>query len=176
MKMILKSIVAAAILAMTFGISAAGTAFAGPSETALLESFVGNWRGSSTLTGGEEPETFTCRMTMASGTGAKVNFAGRCSLIGMNLAVNGTVAYSDENRRFEGAMTSNTAYSGLAVGRKQGDRVIFDFNKRNLDESGRDLTIGSTIILDADKITVEFVVTFNSSGEKMNASVPFDRI
>lgn len=175
MNSILKSGVAGLALAGVMGMSLMTPATAGEAETALLQTFVGNWRGSSVLTGGEEPETFTCRLTMADGNGARVNFAGRCSLIGMNLAVNGTVTYSDQNRRYEGAMTSNTAYSGLAVGQKRGDQIVFSFNKRNLSEEGQDLTIGSTIILEEDKITVEFQVTFNENGDTMNASVPFAR-
>lgn len=175
MRTALKSSLAVTILASSLGFAGVSPAPAGPVETELLESFVGNWRGTSVLTGGEEEEDFTCRMSIADGNGPKINFAGRCSLIGMNLAVNGSIAYVDENRRYEGAMTSNTAYSGLAVGQKQGDKIIFSFNKRNLDESGRDLSIGSTIVLDGDIISVEFEVTFNESGDKMLASVPFNR-
>lgn len=171
----ISSILAALLMAVSLAFGAATPSYAGPEETALLESFVGNWRGESVLTGGEEDEDFTCRMTVAKGTGAKINFAGRCSLIGMNLAVNGTIAYIDANRRYEGAMTSNTAYSGIAVGQRRGDSIRFTFNKRNLDESGRDLTIGSNIILQGDSIVVEFEVTFNESGDKMNAHVPFER-
>lgn len=171
----MKSLTATFVLALSLLVGSVAPVFAGPAESELLESFVGNWKGTSVLTGGEEDEEFTCRMTIASGTGSKINFAGRCSLIGMNLAVNGTIAYVEASNRYEGAMTSNTAYSGIAVGRRQGDKLIFSFNKRNLDDSGRDLSIGSTIILDDDRIAVEFEVTFNESGEKMNASVPFDR-
>lgn len=169
------SAISAIVLGLTLAWGAVSAASAGPEETALLESFVGNWRGESVLTGGEEEERFTCRMTVAKGNAAKINFAGRCSLVGMNLAVNGTIAYVDANRRYEGAMTSNTAYSGIAIGQRRGDSIRFSFNKRNLDQSGRDLTIGSNIILQGDSIVVEFEVTFNESGDKMNANVPFTR-
>lgn len=175
MHSIIKTGIAAVILATTLALTGAPQTFAGEAEAQMLDSFVGNWRGNSVLTGGDEPEDFTCRMAIANGTGTKINFAGRCSLVGMNLAVNGTVSYNEENQRFEGAMTSNTAYSGLAVGRVRGDDIVFDFRRRNLDESGRDLSIGSVIVLGDDQITVEFEVTFNESGDQMNASVPFHR-
>lgn len=171
----LKSLLSTLVIAGAFAAPISAPAFAGEAESALLQTFVGSWRGTSVLTGGEEPEDFTCRMSIADGNGARINFAGRCTLIGMNLAVNGTVAYVDENRRYEGAMTSNTAYSGLAVGQQRGDQIVFSFNERNLSDAGQDLTIGSTIILEEDKISVEFVVTFNESGDTMNASVPFSR-
>lgn len=175
MRIKLFSGVAAAVLALIVTLTSVASVQAGPAEDELLQGFVGNWRGNSVLTGGDEPEEFTCRMTIADGNGSRINFAGRCSLIGINLAVNGTVAYIDENRRYEGAMTSNTAYSGLAVGRQQGDRIIFNFQRRNLSDAGQDLTVGSTIILDGDHITVEFIVTFNESGDTMEATVPFGR-
>ena len=158
-----------------FMFSGAMQAQAAQTEMDLLSSYVGDWRGSGELVGGDEPERFTCRMTINQGNAAKINFAGRCAVAGLNLSVRGTIAYNDEARRYEGIMTSNTAYSGLAIGRRSGDSIRFDFQRREVDDKGQDMTVDSHIVLNSAGITVEFEVTFNDSGDKMHTSVPFER-
>ena len=148
---------------------------AGQAEVDLLQSYVGSWRGEGMLTGGDEPEAFRCRLSVVKGSETKVNYAGRCSLVGMNLSINGTISFSDANNRYEAAMTSNTDFSGMAVGRKRGNSIIFDLSERETTKEGNELTIGSKILLKDGKITVEFDVTFSDSNETMNASVPFNR-
>lgn len=166
------TLVLAALLALP-----ASAAMAGQAQMDLLASYVGNWRGTGKLTGGDQPETFTCRMIIAKGNKEKINYSGRCALtfIPLNLGVSGTIAYNDAQDRYEGAMTSNTAYSGLAIGRQRGQTITFDFQTRERDDKGQDLTVGSKISLDSGQITVNFDVEFNDSGEKMFATVPFER-
>jgi len=150
-------------------------AYAGQAEIDLLASYVGNWKGEGLLVGGEEPETFRCRMTVAKGQQAKINYAGRCTLAGMNLAVSGTIAYMDDANRYEGAMTSNTAFSGVAIGKKRGSTITFDLKERSSSDQNGDMTIGSKILLKGGKITVEFEIEFSESGKTMKTSVPFSR-
>ncbi|GHA10235.1 hypothetical protein GCM10007989_00430 [Devosia pacifica] len=150
-------------------------AFAGPAEYNLLVSYIGNWRGSGQLVGGDRPESFNCRMNIAKGNDTRINYAGRCALVGLNLSVSGTIAYNDANNRYEAAMSSNAGFTGLAIGQRQGDQISFDLREQGRDQSGNDVSIGSEIILKDGGITVNFLVEFNDSGDTMSASVPFNR-
>jgi hypothetical protein len=93
----------------------------------------------------------------------------------MNLSVSGTIAFSDEHKRFEAAMSSNAGFSGVAVGVRQGDRISFDLKQRQADRGGNDVRIGSRIILLGNSITVDYEVEFNESGDVLVASVPFSK-
>ena len=154
---------------------AAVPARAGDAEIALLQSYVGNWRGSGVVSGGAEPEDFKCRMQVTRGNQGKVNYAGRCSLVGLNLSVAGTIAYIDAKGRYEAAMTSNAGFTGTAIGRKVAGGVVFDLRERNVDEERGDMSIESTVRLQGGKVTVEFHVLFHKTGERMQATVPFQR-
>jgi hypothetical protein len=153
----------------------AGPAFAGPAELGLLTSYVGEWRGDSELVGGNKPEPFKCRLTMAKGNQAKINYSGRCTLVNMNLSVTGTISYNDKERRYEAIMSTNAGFTGLAVGRIQGDKISFKLEERQTDKGGNNIRIGSIIILEDDSITVNYEVEFNESGHVLTAMVPFAR-
>ncbi len=172
----LSRIVALAGLLAAIPLAAAAPAYAAAADVALLKSYVGSWKGRGTLIGAET-EAVVCRLTLSEGNGDKVNYSGRCSLAGTSLAVNGTLAYVDANKRFEAAMTSNVTFSGLAVGKKSGDDIVFNLKERNKDEEGNDLTVTADIIL-KDKgaaIGVNFQVVFNATGNSLKASVPFTK-
>ncbi|HEY8595131.1 MAG TPA: hypothetical protein VIL84_07790 [Devosiaceae bacterium] len=165
-------VIAVAVLAAPGFVPAA---FAGQTEMDLLSSYIGNWKGSALLTGGEEPETFNCRMTVAKGEQAKINFAGRCALVGLNLSVSGTINYNDQLRRYEAIMTTNTAYGGQVFGHRQNGNILFDFQQRQANTQGVEMSVGSKILLSDGKITVDFQVTLNESGKTLKTSVPFAR-
>lgn len=154
---------------------AAGPVQAGQAELDLLKSYVGSWSGSSVLVGGEKPESFRCRLTVAPGTDAKINYSGRCTLVNMNLSVAGTIAYNDAARRYQAVMSSNVGFTGQAVGIKQGDRISFNLAEKQTDRGGNDVRIGSKITLSNQTITVDFEVEFNNSGDILTAKVPFSR-
>lgn len=147
----------------------------GEAELDLLTSYIGNWAGAGMLVGGEAPESFRCRLTVAKGNQAKINYSGRCTLINMNLSVGGTIAFDDASQRYQAVMSSNAGFTGLAVGRQQGDRISFDLMEKQKDRGGNDVRIGSRIQLNGSAITVDFEVEFNNSGEILTASVPFSR-
>lgn len=155
---------------------AAVPAMAAPADVALLKSYIGAWKGRGELIGAEK-ESVVCRLTLSEGNSDKVNYSGRCSLAGTSLAVNGTLAYSDQNKRYEAAMTSNVTFSGLAVGRKSGDGIVFNLKERNKDEEGNDLTVTADIALRGKGATiqVDFNVVFNATGDTLRASVPFTK-
>jgi hypothetical protein len=114
-------------------------------------------------------------MTIAPGNQGKINYVGRCSLVSLNLSVRGTIAYNAANRVYEAAMSSNTAFSGVAIGRRQGEAIVFNLAERAADIRGSQMTIGSQITLQDEKIAIAFDIEFNASGQKMHAMVPFDR-
>ena len=74
-------------------------------------------------------------------------------------------------------MTSNVTFSGLAVGKKSGDNIVFNLKERNKDEEGNDLTVTAAIVLKGkgQAIGVDFQVIFNATGEMLKASVPFTK-
>jgi len=156
----------------TLGVS---QALAGEAELAVLTSYVGNWQGEGALVGGDKPEPFRCRMSIAKGNQQKVTYTGRCSLVSANLSISGTISYNDAQRQYEAAMSSNAGFTGMAVGRLRGDEITFDLRQQQKDRSGSDVRIGSQILLVDDVITVNFEVEFNNSGDVLHASVPFAR-
>jgi hypothetical protein len=153
----------------------AAPAQAGPAELDLLASYVGSWSGAGALVGGETPESFTCRLDIKKGNQSKINYAGRCTLINMNLTVSGTIAFDDEAQRYQAVMSSNAGFKGVAVGRQQGDQISFDLVEKQKDRGGNDVRIGSKIQLISDTVRVDFEVEFNNSGQVLTASVPFSR-
>jgi hypothetical protein len=156
--------------------SAVAPALAGPNETAFLQSYVGGWKGTGLLTGGETDETFTCRVNVTKGRDNKINYAGRCAVAGLNLSVAGTIAYVDANGRYEAAMTSNATFTGTAVGRRQGGSVVFDLKERETDEKGNDMTISAQVLLQGPNMGLKFHYILNDTGDTMDASVKFERL
>ena len=163
------------IAAISFAILGnVASAQAGPTEVALLSNYIGEWSGASVLQGGDEPEPFTCRLTIDKGNQAKINYAGRCTLVNMNLSVSGTIAYDDASRTYQAIMGSNAGYKGVAVGRVKGDTITFDLAEKETDRAGQPVRLGATITLvGSDSITVAYQVEFNNSGRVLTASVPF---
>ncbi len=149
-------------------------ATAGPAEVALLSNYIGEWSGASVLQGGDKPEPFTCRLTIDKGNQAKINYAGRCTLVNMNLSVSGTIAYDDATQTYQAIMGSNAGYKGVAVGRVQGDKITFDLAEKESDRAGRPVRLGASITLvGSNSITVDYQVEFNDSGTVLTATVPF---
>lgn len=154
--------------------SAVAPAFAAPADVALLQSYIGDWRGRGVLIGANT-ETVVCRMSLTQGNQDKVNYSGRCTLAGTQLSVAGTMAYVEANKRFEAAMTSNATFTGVAVGQKRGSGLVFNLRERDKDEKGKDLSITAQITLKDDSIQVTFEVVYVESGDSLRAEVPFSR-
>lgn len=145
-------------------------------QIALLNSYIGSWSGQGALVGGDRNEPFRCRLSVAKGNAAKINYSGRCTLVNATLSISGTIAYNEQAKRYEAAMSSNAGYTGLAVGQARGSNITFDLQERQKDRSGSDVRIGSKITLTGNtSITVDFEVEFNNSGEVLTASVPFSQ-
>ncbi|MNS81489.1 hypothetical protein D3C72_1152030 [compost metagenome] len=114
-------------------------------------------------------------MSLTQGNQQKVNYSGRCTLAGTQLSVAGTMAYIESSRRFEAAMSSNATFTGIAVGQKRGNGLIFNLRERDKDEEGKDLNISAQITLNGDAIDVVFEVVYVESGDSLRAEVPFSR-
>ncbi len=149
-------------------------AWAGRAEVDLLHSYIGAWKGRGVVTGARQ-ETVVCRMTIDKGNQDKVNYSGRCAMAGTTVSVNGTLAYIDAKRRFEAAMTTNAGFTGVAIGNKRGDSVVFNLREAVEDEEGNDLDVTADITLAGEKVTVDFLVVFRESGDSLRATVPFTK-
>ncbi len=164
----------AAALAGLLATAGAAPAVAAPADVALLKSYIGDWRGRGVLVGANT-ETVLCRMSLTQGNQDKVNYNGRCTLAGTQLSVAGTMAYVEASRRFEAAMSSNATFTGVAVGQKRGNSLVFNLREREKDEKGKDLNISAQITLNGDAIKVIFEVVYVESGDSLRAEVPFSR-
>lgn len=162
---------AAAAIAATIAVSAPG--MAAQADLDLIQSYVGDWRGSGSMTSAEgNTETVRCRLGITRSTNEKINFSGGCVLAGANLHMQGTMAYIAANNRYEAVLTSNTAFSGNAIGRRSGSKVTF--NITSTDSNGNAADVRAGFGLSNGKINVDFTVT-NPDGSRTRASVPFDR-
>lgn len=174
MTRILRQALGAAVAVVLTGLVAM-PAVAGPAELERLTSYIGSWSGEGVMVGGNAPEPFRCRLTVAKGNQAKINYSGRCTLVKMNLSVAGTISYDDAGRRYVAAMSSNAGFTGTAVGQQKGDAIIFNLAEKETDKAGNVIRIGSRITLEGDGIQVDFEVEFNQSGNLLTAEVPFSR-
>ena len=165
---------ASAIAAIVLAAGAVSPALAGPTEVALLSNYIGEWSGAGVLQGGDSPEPFTCRLTIDKGNQAKINYAGRCTLVNMNLSVSGTIAYDDASRTYQAIMGSNAGFKGVAIGRVKGGTITFDLTEKEEDRAGNAVRLGAQIVLiNNTSITVNYQVEFNDSGRVLTATVPF---
>ena len=163
-----------AAMAVMIGGLFAVPAQAGPAELDLLKAYIGEWNGAGVLVGGDKPESFRCRLTIDKGNQAKINYAGRCTLVNMNLSISGTIAFDDKSQTYQAVMSSNAGFTGIAVGKVKGDEIGFDLAEKQKDRAGNAVRIGSQItLIGASSITVNFEVEFNNSGHVLTASVPF---
>jgi hypothetical protein len=168
------SLLRGAALAGLLAAGATAPALAAPADIALLQSYIGDWRGRGVLVGANT-ETVVCRMSLTQGNQNKVNYSGRCTLAGTQLSVAGTMAYDEANSRFEAAMSSNATFTGVAIGQKRGGGLVFNLRERDKDEEGKDLSISAQISLNDEAINVVFEVVYVESGDSLRAEVPFSR-
>jgi hypothetical protein len=142
-------------------------------EIEFLSSYLGEWRGRGVMSGANS-ETVVCRLTLSPGNNDKINYNGRCTLAGTNLAIQGSLAYIDQSRRYEAVMTSNASFQGVAVGQRRGNGVVFNLQERNRAD-GQDMSITAGIALQNGQISVNFKVVDAKSGGTITANVPFSK-
>jgi hypothetical protein len=141
---LLKLFVSAALL------SAALPAMAGPKEQALLQSVVGTWKGSSTVTG-PMAGPVDCSLKFTAGSGGKLAYAGNCEFGKGTTAFRGTVIYNDAAKRYETAGTGQ-GVSVNGFGKASGGTVTFSVS--NLETSYG--VASSTMVLSGQTIKLQF--------------------
>jgi hypothetical protein len=164
-------------IALAGALASAGAlpAMAAPADVALLKTYLGTWSGKGTVSG-SQTEPVSCKMALSSGNGDKVNYTGRCSIGGQQLSVTGTIAYVDASHRYEAVMNTGIGgFRGVAIGVKQGSNIVFDLQQRANDDAGNDISIAAKIVLAGDVMTVDFHAKFNSSGDTLDAKIPFKK-
>lgn len=141
----------------------------------MLKSYVGNWSGlGSSKTTGQASESVKCNLSVTpGGVPEKINFNGKCALSGGVLSIKGTMAYVGGNS-YEAVMSSNTAFTGVAKGRRSGNSLSFNLRDKNAD-TGDQYSLSAGLGLTGGKINASFTVTNLSTGQKTSASVPFTK-
>ena len=167
-KLLMAALVVVATIAPT------APALSAQADIDLLKSYIGDWRGTGKTTTANGTETVRCKLDITNSAVTKIKYNGRCTLAGGNLSINGTMAYITERRRFEAVMSSNTAFSGIAIGKRRGRGI--DFMLRDRDpETGAEFQIDAGIALNGENINVKFSVLEKATGRKITASVPFKK-
>jgi hypothetical protein len=119
-------------------------------------------------------ESVACTLNLTDGNADRVNFSGRCAMAGTTLSIQGTIAYIDSARRYEAAMTSNVGFQGTAIGKRQGNGVVFSISERTT-ANGQNMDVSSVIALQNDGISVEFNVVDRGGNGSMAAKIPFSK-
>lgn len=162
------------VATMAIFLAPATPAFSAQADLDLLQSYVGSWKGRGETTSSGNTETLVCKLDITKSSTNKVGYNGRCSLAGGNLSIAGTMAYVVERKRFEAVMSSNTSFSGVAIGKRNGKGIAFELRDKNK-ENGKDYAIDAGIALNGEEISVDFTVLEVSSGKKILATVPFKK-
>lgn len=145
-------------------------AFAGAAETALLAQYAGVWSGKGEITGPDAGKV-SCKLTMKATSAGKLVYNGRCSLGTVAAGFNGTMQYSDANRRYE-AITSARGQTTTTIGKPQGGNVVFTSSTTD-DRYG---TISSTIALGKEAITLSFKAkAVGGNGENASSQMVLTR-
>jgi hypothetical protein len=161
-------------LAAALSITSAGPSVAAQRDLDLLQSYVGDWRGTGSMNTASGEETVRCKLDVKRASAEKVNYNGRCTLAGGNLSINGTLAYISERNRYEAIMSSNTTFSGQAIGRRSGSGINFNLEERDPD-TGSTIKVNVGLALRSEKIEVDFKLTDTASGNSTRAKVPFSK-
>ena len=164
-------------LASSFAIFAAFplSTYAAQSNMDLLASYIGTWKGlGNIIWHGGETEAVKCRVEIKKVKQQQVNYRGRCAFAGGNFSISGAMAYIEEKKHFEAVMSSSTSFSGVAIGERDGDNIIFQLNDRNA-ETGDKLKIDSDIKLIGGELFIGFTANNITTGKIIKAKVPFSQ-
>lgn len=138
------------LLVPLFALSATLPATAGPREQAVLQGYVGTWKGSSTVSG-PMAGPVDCTLTFTSGSAGKLSYAGNCEFGKGTTGFRGTVIYNDGAKRYETAGTGQ-GVSVNGFGKTSGNSITFAVN--NLETSYG--VASSTMVLGGSTIKLQF--------------------
>ncbi|MCB1516732.1 MAG: hypothetical protein KDJ19_03825 [Hyphomicrobiaceae bacterium] len=169
----LSAIGAAVFLFVTGIFGSLATVQASQYDLDLIQSYVGSWRGSGSLSRtGQPDESVRCRMEVTKSTEEKVNVNGRCTVGGGVMDMYGTLAYLSSSSRYEAVINSSGMDELRATGRRSGSNVSFNFVATN-DEGSSNVT--AAFGLSNNTIKVTFSVR-NDDGSRITATVPMGKI
>lgn len=131
-------------------LSASLPASAGPKELAMLEGYVGTWRGSSTVSG-PMAGPVDCTLEVTKGSGGKFGYAGDCEFDKGITKFRGTIIYNDGAKRFESA-GSGQGVSVSGFGKASGNSITFAVD--NVETSYG--VASSTMVLAGSAIKLQF--------------------
>ncbi len=138
------------LLVPVFALSASLPAIAGPKEQAVLQSYVGTWTGSSTVSG-PMAGPVDCTLKFSSSSAGKLSYAGNCEFGKGTTGFRGTVIYNDGAKRYETA-GSGQGVSVNGFGKASGNSITFAVN--NLETSYG--VASSTMVLGGSNIKLQF--------------------
>lgn len=167
-----RSLASAGLVALA--LMAPASAFAGPKDIEVLQSYVGEWEGRGTFGGGSDGESVKCKLGVTSSEPTKVQFNGRCSLAGGAVTIRGSLGYIEERRRYEATMTSDAAFGGVAIGKRNGSGIDFTMKPAEGETDG-DYAINAGLSLKDGKIVVKATITETASGASTTANVPMEK-
>lgn len=163
---------AVVMLLLVSPLGPSSAAFAASSDAAMLQSYVGSYTGSGTISS-SPPQTVRCRLSLQSAGTAKVGYTGRCSTGGTSFSMTG--AFSAAKGRIEAAMSSSNGMSATVTGIKRGGGVVFNSTQQDVAD-GHDRTITSSFALTGGTVRVEFSVLDNKTGKTTTGAIPFSKV
>lgn len=162
--------------ALALGAFPAVPALAAPEDVALLQQYIGTWKGTGAITGPKgNTESTNCRLDFYDGNGDKVNFSGRCSLGGTAVTMTGGMVYVDAAGHFEAVMTTSVGFTGRAIGVRDGNGVRFDLREFGGDESASNMDVTAALTMANAAIEVGITVIFKDTGDKYFGTAPFSK-
>ena len=138
------------LLVPVLALTATLPAMAGPKEQAALQSYVGTWKGSSTVSG-PMAGPVDCTLKFSSGSAGKLSYAGNCEFGKGTTGFRGTIVYNDSSKRYETA-GSGQGVSMNGIGKASGNSITFSVS--NLETSYG--VASSTMVLGGSNIKLQF--------------------
>lgn len=163
------------LLGLLSPVFSGSAAMAAPRDIEVLKSYVGDWRGRGTLDRGSDAETIVCKLGILDTAPTKVTFDGNCKLAGVPpLSIKGTLAFVTDKNRFEAVMSTNTSFSGVAIGRRRGSTIDFDLKDRD-PQTGKDIGVAVGFAFKTDGVYVDLKLTEIETGRSSKVSIPFKK-
>jgi hypothetical protein len=142
------------------------------SDAAMLQSYAGNYLGTGALSGANTGKV-RCRISFQPATAGSVNYIGRCSADGADMALTGVL--TSRNGHIEAAMSGSGGLSAVVTGVRRGDGVVFK-SKQHVVDNRTDRTITSTMALTGGTIEVDFSMLDNKTGKATTGAIPFVKL
>ncbi|MCF6344487.1 MAG: hypothetical protein L3J15_07445 [Devosiaceae bacterium] len=147
--------------------------FASNDDASLLQSYIGTWKGLGEIARDNgDVESVKCKVDIIKSKQGRVGYKGRCAFAGGNFSIAGTMAYIAEKERFEAVMSSSTSFSGVAIGKRDGDSLVFELSDKNAD-TGDSFKIDSDISLIDGELSIGFTAENITTGRVIKVAIPF---